>query len=764
MLVRYGNTRRIAGCRRLLLGRFALGRHVIASGFVVPHWPLPRFATASVVRVAEAPGGASHDLRRHRSDIEGMRAVAVGLVVAYHAGVPNLAGGYVGVDVFFVISGFLITGLLAAELQARGTLSFAGFYARRARRLLPMATVVLAVTAIAAALVLLPIDRGGIRTDIASATLYFANWHFAAASLTYGTDASVNPVLHYWSLSVEEQFYIVWPLVLFLVTRHGRGRTPATTMLRRIVVALTVIAIASLAASVLLTPQSAPYAYYGLHTRAWELACGGLLALLAPRLRGIVDQVGVPAGWLGLGMVTAAAVWYDAATSFPGTAALLPVGGALLVLAAGQGAPRRGAVGQLLSLRPVTYGGRISYSLYLWHWPSLIIVGTLVGSAAGTTFEVAHGWWAALAVVIAIILSVVSHHLIENPARLAGWMRAVPHSLGVGAAAMAATIGVAAILLPTSTGRIDHPVDAYVAPLPATAQLSNAGPTATGTPAKRLTLAMSPGDARSDAPVGTRDCFSGYVDTDAPNDCVFGDPHGTVNIALIGDSHADALLPAMNRVAQAQHWKLWFFAKPACPIIDLTVRLPQFHSTYPWCTTWQHSVIAKLGSIPDLDTVLVTHFGGVVSFTDRYAVDDGPSLTAQQVPPAWGQAWARTDRALAAIARQVIVIRDVPDPVFDVPDCLDAHPSDELRCSFPQARAYTDANLLYRAERPVSTPSTRFIDIDAALCPGDPCPVVTQGGDIIYRDGQHLTATVSAQLAPALTARLTRIVPVDTRY
>jgi hypothetical protein len=323
---------------------------------------------------------------------------------------------------------------------------------------------------------------------------------------------------------------------------------------------------------------------------------------------------------------------------------------------------------------------------------------------------------------------------------------------------MAATIGLAAILLPTSLGRINHPVEAYVAPLPATDTIGSADPSTT-TPTARLTLAMAPGQARADHPLGARDCYSDYQATDAPDDCVFGDPQGAVSIALIGDSHAEALLPAMNRVAAAQHWKLLFFAKPACPVIDLTVRLPVFHSTYPWCTDWQHSVIAKLGSVSNLDTVFVTHFGGVVSFTDRYAVGNGPSLTSAQVPAAWGQAWSRTDRSLASVARQVVVIRDVPEPVFDVPDCLDAHPSNELKCSFPASHAYTDANLLYRAERPVSTASTRFIDIDAALCPGDPCPVITRGGDIIYRDGQHLTATVSAQLAPALAARLTRIVP-----
>src|SRR4051794_21309679 len=272
-----------------------------------------------------------------RPDVEGLRAVAVGLVVAYHAGLPWLSGGFVGVDVFFVLSGFLITGLLAGELTSSGSLSFLRFYGRRARRLLPMSAVVLVATAAAFSLVLSPLDRGVLASDLRSAALYFANWHFAAGSLDYLSDVSKSPVLHYWSLGVEEQFYLVWPVLLVLVARRRARRGDPDGARRRMVAALAVIAAGSLVLSILITDRSGPYAYYGLHTRAWELAAGGLLALGGARLARLPGQARAAAAATGLVVVVASAVLIGPATPFPGWAALGPVVGTVLVVAAGTG-------------------------------------------------------------------------------------------------------------------------------------------------------------------------------------------------------------------------------------------------------------------------------------------------------------------------------------------------------------------------------------------------------------------------------------------
>jgi SGNH domain (fused to AT3 domains) len=437
------------------------------------------------------------------------------------------------------------------------------------------------------------------------------------------------------------------------------------------------------------------------------------------------------------------------------------------LLIIGSGCGRDSGTGRIgvqrpLSLRPVTYGGRISYSLYLWHWPCLILLGKLAasgGSRAGS-FSVAHGWRAAVAVLVALALSALSHCFIENPSRHAAWMGSSRNALAAGAAMMGATVAVAAVLLPVSQGAIRDPLFAYVAPLPVGGQV--AGLSLAGSPQAlvHVTLAVTLRQARDDHTVGTRDCYGSYQQSVAPPDCAFGDPNGNVDVALVGDSHAAAIFPALDRVAIANHWKLWLWAKPACPMISLTVHMPQFDATYPWCTSWQHSVLGRLAAIPGLDTVVVTGYAGVVSIPGRFSVAGGPVLATNEVPSQWARAWSVTDRELAAASRRVVVIRDVPAPRGDVPDCIAAHAPDVRQCSNTRSAALQDGLVLYRAEAPASTASTRFIDLNAALCPGDPCPVVTAGGDVIYRDDEHLTATVSAQLAPVLRAKLRGLVPV----
>ncbi|HWB65600.1 MAG TPA: acyltransferase family protein [Mycobacteriales bacterium] len=704
-----------------------------------------------------APTGRSR--LPYRADVEGFRAVAVGLVVLYHAGF-GFPGGFVGVDVFFVLSGFLITGLLTSELHDTGGVSFLRFYGRRCRRLLPLATLVLAVTAIAFAAILSPIDRAGLAHDIRAAALYYANWHFAAGSLNYAAQTSTNPVLHYWSLSVEEQFYLVWPALLFLVTRRMVGRRTRWSATQRMATALAVLALGSLVLSVIVTDVSEPYAYYGLHTRAWELAAGGLLALGAHRLGRLPPTARVVAGWAGLALVVGSGLLMNGQTPFPGIAALAPVGGTVLLVAAGTGADRLTGAGRLLANRPMRYVGRISYGWYLWHWPCLMFVGTLTmqpsSAVEASTFQLARGWWALLAVAVSFGLSVLTHHLFEDRVRRSAWLAAARRrSLAMGAAASAAAIGVAVTALPASSGAVDQPVLAYVA------AVRHLGPHAAhaGTVPADVRLSMAPAQARGDTPSGTRDCYSDYPATAAPADCEFGDPHGRVTIALIGDSHAQQWFPAFERAAVKRHWRLWLFSKPACVMIDLPERLPQFNDTYPWCTSWRRAVLARLASLPRLDAVVVTHYAGLSLDAGRYAAADGSALSASELPAAWQQAWHRTDRALQRIARRVIVLRDTPKPATDVPACLAAHGTDDRSCSFPRRGAFQTANQILRAERAGAGARTRFASADDVLCPGDPCPVVSPDGTIIYRDDHHLTAAVSADLTGVIERRIARLLP-----
>ncbi|GGS39473.1 acyltransferase family protein [Streptomyces violaceus] len=364
--------------------------------------------TSAEIRTVPASGRSAppqgHVLRL---DIQGLRAVAVGLVVLAHAGVSQVSGGYIGVDVFFVISGFLITSLLLRELSLTGRVSVRSFCARRALRLLPVSSLVIAVTLGGAWLFLSKARLAEYAGDALASALYAVNFRLAAAGTDYlAQNSPPSPFQHFWSLAVEEQYYLVWPLLLLLTWRVARGRR------RLVAVPLGVLCVGSYAAGVLVTNSSAPWAYFGSLTRAWELGAGALLALGTGRLERLPATLAAPLTWLGLACVTLAAIWYDDETPFPSYHALLPVAGTALVLAGGC-APTPHGAGWLLGRRPLVWLGGLSYGWYLWHWPLLVIAPAALGRADGTA-----GVPLSLGLSVAALgLAWLTLRLIENPVR-----------------------------------------------------------------------------------------------------------------------------------------------------------------------------------------------------------------------------------------------------------------------------------------------------------------------------------------------------------
>src|ERR687897_977248 len=317
-----------------------------------------------------------------RPDVEGLRAVAVGVVLLYHAGVPFAPGGYVGVDVFFVISGYLITGLLLIASEKTGTLSLARFYSRRAKRLLPMTVVVLGAVVLVVGMWprFDPVRMDEVSLGVVASGLYVMNWLLAARATDYfAAGLQASPVQHFWTLAVEEQFYLIWPALLLVTAwwsrRAGWSLRPA------LAAAFAAVTIASLTYSVYATQLQAGAAYFSTLTRGWELALGGMLALVpASRLRRQPRWVAYALGWAGLGAIAFATFRFNDGTLFPGYAALVPTLGTAAIIAAGIGSTVTFAgPARLLTLGPVRHVGRISYSWYLWHWPPLVFAATLWG-------------------------------------------------------------------------------------------------------------------------------------------------------------------------------------------------------------------------------------------------------------------------------------------------------------------------------------------------------------------------------------------------
>ena len=715
-----------------------------------------------------------------RADLEGLRGVAVLLVLLYHARAPLVDGGYIGVDVFFVLSGFLITGIIVRELMGTGRLSLSGFYARRARRLLPAAALVLVVTMIASAIILPPLRVPAVAGDTISATLYVSNMRFAIQATDYlGSELAPSPVLHFWSLSVEEQFYIFWPTMLALVAGATflRGRHDAG--IRRLAIVLAAVLVGSLGLSIWLTGVNQPWAFFSLPTRAWELALGGLLALPGAA-RWVPARVAVPAGWIGLALIVVAGLVLDTSVAFPGVAALVPTIGAALVIAAGLVATPAGAsryaAGWVLGFAPIRFLGLISYSLYLWHWPIL----TLPEAAAGEPLR----WPIRLALVAAAILAATAtQRWVEDPIRHGRYVGlktrrslAMAGALSVVVVAMTASLGFAAGAMstggpavggevtsvalppdptpPSASSPTERPAGSLPAPDGTTIPSAPPTPLATLPP---LAGAPVPADlvppleiAADDLPViYANDCHLD-VPSVTPGDCVFGDPAGDVTVVLFGDSHAAQWFPALERLATERGWRLVSMTKSACATADIDIWADIVKRRYEECSRWREAALGRMATErPDLV---------VVSDSRGYkAMVDGSAVPIAKVRDRWDAAAGRTLERLAALARHVVVIGDTPRAQSDPPVCLSANLDDASACTIPFASAVKPDWTAGEAAV-ASGAGAEFIDPTAWICRTDPCPAVI-GRLLVFRDQHHLTATYARALAERLYARLPQIDP-----
>jgi peptidoglycan/LPS O-acetylase OafA/YrhL len=697
-----------------------------------------------------------------RPDLEGLRAVAVVLVLLYHASVPGVTGGYVGVDVFFVLSGFLITGLLLREVRRTGSVSLPSFYARRARRLLPASALVLLVTMIASALLMPPLRVPDVAGDAASAALYVSNIHFALQATDYlQAELAPSPILHFWSLSVEEQFYLFWPAIILLIVRARAdfGRWVA-------IVAGTIVVL-SFGTSLWLTRTDAPWAFFSLLTRAWELGLGALLAIAAGRLARIPAGPAAIAAWIGLLMVGLAGVVLDTSTPYPGMAALLPTVGSALVIAGGF---RQSAFapGRWLSKAVPRFLGRISYSLYLWHWPVLVIPAAAIGAELSWP---ARGAFAFLA----IGLAAATQHWVELPLRQGRWIGTLPRrnlamagaltlivttvSLGIGVRVTNALFSTASADATADEARLDHILGELPAGSPSvTAPGSSVVPS--GSPGRGPSgdpgvivppdlpqtvggpipsgLRPSIGAAHTDqAPPYGDGCHVTQADT-VSGPCTYGDKEASTTVVLMGDSHAVAWFPAVDRLAKERGWRLLSLTKSACTSADVAEWNVTYKREYTECEQWRENTFRRIkAERPAL--VLVANNRGF-----RGVAANGSVQESAEAIQAWQTGMTRTLARLAPLADHVVLLGDTPQSQFDVPVCLSEHTSDTLACSTPFDEAVS-LSWLEMEQAAAARGGAGFVDPTRWVCPSDPCPAVI-GSFIVFRDEHHLTTPFSAAL------------------
>ncbi len=684
---------------------------------------------------------------RFRADIEGLRAVAVLWVVAFHAGLPFVPGGFTGVDIFFVISGFLITGILLHEAESGGRVAIADFYARRVRRILPATVAMVVGVALLAQVTLSPLRQADTGLDIVFTGLFVVNWHFAAQAVDYlGSQADPSALQHMWSLSVEEQFYAVLPwLVAALALLAHRRRFPVRPVMGA---AVTVVLVASFAWCVHQTAEAPGLAYFSSLTRAWELGLGAALAVIAPWLQRLPRIAAALLGWAGIVLVVLAGVRIDTDTPFPGTAALLPTLGAAALIAAGTALPHAGA-SRLLAVRPLPRIGGVSYGWYLWHWPLLVLASEWHGAALPVAVGIA-------IVAVAYLLAELSARFVEQPVRRSTWLASrTPATLALGAACTASVLLVGVAL----QGRADAGPAPQAAP-GAAALLPGATPgtkhhrgATESPPAPRPSLQTSaqavtpnPRAARDDlAALYSNGCHRSFTSVSADG-CEFGDLSSRTTVFLIGDSHAAMWFPALEKIATARHWRLVAITKSGCPAADIEPYNQTIGRAYTECPTWRANVLARIAKErPAL--VFTTSING-------YAIAaDGQRVTGRPAYDAMTDGWVRTVTTLLRSTR-VALLLDTPDMGQDVASCVSANLSELQRCAVPIARAVprrqSDA---LAATRLGTRPGLTVLDVNDLMCPDGRCAAVI-GNVLVYRDKDHVTATFATSMAPVLTPLL----------
>ncbi len=679
-----------------------------------------------LLRSGDESGSAPGD-RPFRPDVEGLRAVAVLLVVLYHANVPLLHGGYVGVDVFFVISGFVITGLLLREREGTSRTSFVHFYARRSRRILPAACLVILLS-VAAAFLFVGSGEGVLTADDGRwAAAFLSNFHFQSL----GTDylASVrppSPLLNYWSLSVEEQFYLVYP-ALFALVASLRG---LLTLRLRMAIMLTVGVVASFSYSVLETASNPSSAYFSPFTRAWELALGGLVAALTTNLKSLPPRIAVSLSWLGLVAIVVSACVFNGQTPYPGSLVAIPVVGAAMVIGGGVVAARTGAE-SILGSRSFRWIGKRSYSLYLVHWPILII------AAYALQRQTLSVWANLLLVGASLLVASLLFHVVENPIR--HWRLPSRQTVAIGLSLIIATILVLTLAIRGGTqGPYDPPIT------PATSTATVAGQVALASSIRQVPPSLEPSLSIGSPDWGGKfepdNCQATFSQTSVAI-CPLGDVKSKKLMVVYGDSHAQMWIPAFEWIASNAHWKLIVLSKTYCPAEPVAIaNLGSKAGSNTSCDQWHQWATNEIRRLkPNL--LVMTQASTIYSPPPTVGVSKG-TIT----PTEWRTGLVSMFRSLESPQTKEIQLGSTPSMAKPGQACVGAHRQDVQVCATPAAAAVPPMNQVEQST--AAAQGVQYVDPIPWLC-DTTCPAVI-GHFSVYLDTVHLNATFARYLEQVL--------------
>jgi peptidoglycan/LPS O-acetylase OafA/YrhL len=648
-----------------------------------------------------------------RPDLEGLRGGSILLVVLFHAGVAAVAGGFVGVDVFFVLSGFFITGMLAGEASDTGTVDLSAFWANRSLRLLPALLVVLLFTLAAVMWLYAPIDRAEIARNARAVALYSGNLEFARNSTDYFR-AQENPLLHTWSLGVEEQFYMVWPLLILgvaaLTARAARHEEDDDATRRALLLLVSVVGLLSFGISIWMTTTAQPWAFFGMPTRIWEFAAGGILALAISRKTDFFPGAATAMQVAGLGMIAVGVFRYDMTTPYPGVAATVPALGAIALIVGGDRAPDS-FVSRSLSIAPLRALGKLSYAWYLWHWP-LIGIAAVLHPQIGVTGKL---MWSGVALMFAWL----THKFIEQPARNGGRLADIPTR--------------------------------WVAPVALGASFAAAGVAHVAMKAAERQAATRPQQQFARARVDRMEpsCWAETVEQ-WKGPCVFGRKNASVTLALLGDSHAEHWLAGLDRAGKERGWRIESHVKGGCPVADVPQRFSgRLKQLYGECVRYREAMIQRIIATKPRAVIL--------SNWDHYIPEKGSGLVWQVAAGEWEAGLRRTYERFSNAGIQVVVMRGTPRTFVDVPVCLSRRAARlpfAGSCNYDGSRAFAKP-AIEAQNKAAAGLNVAFVDMNDQICATRVCSPI-RNGIVVFTDDNHLTASFTRSLGSILGQRIER--------